>query len=82
LRHQRDLFRMLVGVHRTRRALPPLSALPVRLRVLELMTGLFFVADGLRADLEHEDAAAVREIMPEVDRVIEAIDALMNRMAS
>ena len=82
MRHQRDLFRSLAAMHSELRAIAQQPAMAVRERVLRLTLQILVSAFALRTNLDHEAVADVRDIEPEIERVIEAAEGLMNRLAS
>lgn len=53
-----------------------------RERVPGLTLQIFVSACGLRTNLDHDEVAAVRDIEPEIERVIETAERLMERLAS
>lgn len=69
-------------LHRESRALAQLPAMAVRERVLRLTLQILVSAAALRTNLDHESVADVRDIAPEIERVIEAAEGLMDRLAS
>ena len=85
-RHQSDLLRRLTELHRFRITYGPFVPRPVIERVKDMMSEIVWCAKRLRRDIKHEDVVntmAARiggEIMPYLDAVTDALDALLARL--
>ena len=82
MRHQRELFRSLAALHKELREVAQLPTMAVRERVLRMTVQILVAATVLQANLDRDDVAALRDVEPEIERVIEAAEELMDRLAS
>lgn len=80
VKRQRDLLRRLATIQRARSS--PSQIPRIQIGVLELTLEIMIAAGALRAKLQHDDLSGIRDIEPDVVKVIDAVDALMNRLAS
>lgn len=58
------------------------QSLPVSTRVCDRLVEILILASEIQADLESDAGRKLRWIAPEVDRVFEEIDALLQRLAA
>lgn len=58
------------------------DALPVSTRIGERVVEILILASEIRAELQHDEAAGLRWIAPDIDAVFHETDALLQRLAS
>jgi hypothetical protein len=73
--------------HTARRAMPLLpmvewAALPLTARLADKFVEMLIAASEVRAELEQQEAAPLAWIAPEIEEVLERIDAALQRVSS
>jgi hypothetical protein len=58
------------------------DSLPVSVRVADRLSEILIVGNALRIDLETEEAAPLRWVIAEIDRVLAKTGDVLNRLVS
>lgn len=58
------------------------GALPLSVRINDKLVEMLIAACEVQADVTSDEAGPLREIAPEIDRVVARIDALLKQLAA